>query len=49
MQLSGAASIADLRQVPVVVTGETYHWLRLRGFEQTLSELAQRHKTHFPV
>jgi len=49
MQLSGAASIADLRQVPVVVTGETYHWLRLRGFEQTLSELAQRHKTYFLV
>lgn len=42
MQLSGAASIAEMRQVDVVVTGETYHWLRLRGFEETLNELARR-------
>src|SRR5581483_9354194 len=36
MQLSGAASIAELSQTDVVVTGETYHWLKLRGFEATL-------------
>ncbi len=42
MQLSGAATISALRQVNVVVTGETYHWLRLRGFEDTLTTLARR-------
>ncbi len=45
MQLSGAASIADLRRVPVVISGETYHWLRLRGFEEELTTLARRSKT----
>lgn len=44
MQLSGAASIAELRQVDVVVTGETYHWLHLRGFKETLHTLAQRQR-----
>lgn len=44
MQLSGAANIAAMRQVDVVVTGETYHWLKLRGFEETLCKLAQRRK-----
>lgn len=44
MQLSGAASNDALRQVPVVVTGETYHWLRLRGFEEVLTHLARRSK-----
>jgi isopentenyl-diphosphate delta-isomerase len=43
MQLSGAASIAQLSQADVVVSGETYHWLKVRGFETTLYELAQRH------
>lgn len=47
MQLSGAASIGELRRVPVVIMGETYHWLKLRGFEQKLSELAQRCPPHF--
>jgi isopentenyl-diphosphate delta-isomerase len=42
MQLSGAASVAQMTQVDVVVTGETYHWLKLRGFEAKLRELAQR-------
>lgn len=42
MQLSGAASIAEMSRVNVVVTGETYHWLRLRGFEETLNTLARR-------
>lgn len=41
MQLSGASSINQMRQVDVVVTGETYHWLRLRGFEETLYALAR--------
>jgi isopentenyl-diphosphate delta-isomerase len=42
MQLSGAATLADLCQTDVVITGETYHWLRLRGFDETLHALAQR-------
>jgi isopentenyl-diphosphate delta-isomerase len=42
MQLSGAASNDALCQVPVVVAGETYHWLRLRGFEEVLTGLARR-------
>lgn len=44
MQLSGAANVAAMRQVDVVVTGETYHWLKLRGFEDTLYKLAQRRR-----
>jgi isopentenyl-diphosphate Delta-isomerase len=48
MQLSGAASIAEMRQVDLVVTGETYHWLRLRGFEETLQGFARRRQTHHP-
>lgn len=47
MQLSGAASIAHLQQADVVVTGETYHWLRLRGFEETLSALAYHRQPRF--
>ncbi len=42
MQLSGAANIAQLRQVDVVVTGETRNWLTLRGFEDDLKAMAQR-------
>lgn len=42
MQLSGASSIAAMRQVAVVITGESYHWLNLRGFEETLQKLARR-------
>ncbi len=42
MQLSGASSLAGLREIDVVVTGETYHWLRLRGFDETMYNLAQR-------
>ena len=48
MQLSGAASIIKMRQVDVVVTGETYHWLRLRGFEATLNALARHSQASFP-
>ncbi len=42
MQLSGAASVAQLRQADVVVTGETREWLMLRGFESDLKGMAQR-------
>lgn len=48
MQLSGAASIAAMRQVDVVVTGETYHWLKLRGFEDILHRMAQRRRCVYP-
>lgn len=42
MQLSGAANIAQLQQVDIVVTGETCNWLTMRGFEETLKSMAQR-------
>ncbi|MGI9061001.1 MAG: type 2 isopentenyl-diphosphate Delta-isomerase [Ktedonobacteraceae bacterium] len=42
MQLSGASTIAQLQQTDIVVTGETRHWLILRGFEENLKEMAQR-------
>lgn len=42
MQLTGAANIAALRQVPVVVTGATREWLDLRGFGDALRALARR-------
>ncbi len=42
MQLSGAATVAQMREVDVVVTGETRSWLALRGFEEELKAMAQR-------
>src|SRR5712691_5101049 len=42
MQLSGANRIEQMRQVDIVVTGETGNWLRLRGFEEVLKAMAQR-------
>lgn len=42
MQLSGASTVAQLRQVDIVVTDETRNWLTLRGFEEKLKEMAQR-------
>ena len=42
MQLSGATTIAQLRSVDVVVTGETHAWLSLRGFDEDLRHMAQR-------
>jgi isopentenyl-diphosphate delta-isomerase len=42
MQLSGAQTIQQLRQVDIVVTGETRNWLTLRGFEDQLKAMAQR-------
>lgn len=42
MQLSGAASIEQLQQTDVVVTGETRNWLSMRGFEEELKSIAQR-------
>src|SRR5205085_10175183 len=41
MQLSGARSIADMKQTDVVITGETGKWLTLRGFEEELKAMAQ--------
>lgn len=42
MQLSGAATIAELRTTDVVVMGATREWLMLRGFEEDLKNLARR-------
>src|SRR5438876_2577753 len=42
MQLSGAASIEQLQQTDIVVTGETRNWLSMRGFEEGLRLMAQR-------
>jgi|SRR5579871_627104 isopentenyl-diphosphate delta-isomerase len=42
MQLSGAATIADLQRAPVVVTGATREWLEQRGFGVELRALARR-------
>ncbi|HLI09255.1 MAG TPA: type 2 isopentenyl-diphosphate Delta-isomerase [Ktedonobacteraceae bacterium] len=43
VQLSGAASVAQLREADIVITGETRNWLTLRGFEDDLKAMAQRH------
>jgi isopentenyl-diphosphate Delta-isomerase len=42
MQLSGAATIEQLRQTDIVITGETRNWLTMRGFEEELKSMAQR-------
>jgi isopentenyl-diphosphate delta-isomerase len=42
MQLVGAATVKDLRGVPLVVGGETRAWLEQRGFGDELRALAQR-------
>lgn len=42
MQLSGAGSIAELREVDVIVGGETRNWLTMRGFEDQLKTMANR-------
>lgn len=42
MQLSGAATLDQMRNVPVVVTGATRDWLDLRGFDAELRALARR-------
>jgi isopentenyl-diphosphate delta-isomerase len=42
MQLSGATNLTQLREVDVVVTGETHAWLSLRGFDEELRHMAQR-------
>ncbi|HEX3642678.1 MAG TPA: type 2 isopentenyl-diphosphate Delta-isomerase, partial [Ktedonobacteraceae bacterium] len=41
MQLSGSATIAQLRQADIVVTGASREWLTLRGFEDDLKGMAQ--------
>ncbi len=45
MQLSGAATIQQLHETDVVVTGATREWLFLRGFEDDLKKMAQ-HRSH---
>lgn len=42
MQLTGAATIAEMRRRPVVVTGMTREWLVARGFERDLHAMARR-------
>jgi isopentenyl-diphosphate delta-isomerase len=42
MQLSGAATIEQLQQTDIVVTGETRNWLSMRGFDEELRSVAQR-------
>lgn len=42
MQLTGAATIAELQRQPVVITGETRAWLLSRGFEDAVNSLARR-------
>ncbi|MBF6589228.1 MAG: type 2 isopentenyl-diphosphate Delta-isomerase [Ktedonobacterales bacterium] len=42
MQLAGAASVAALQRVPVVVGGAAREWLDLRGFDDALRSLARR-------
>src|SRR5579875_3426203 len=46
MQLSGAATIQQLHETDVVVTGATREWLFLRGFEDDLKSMAQRRWRH---
>lgn len=42
MHLSGAATVKSLHHVPVVVTGDSAAWLKLRGFGRELRALARR-------
>ncbi len=42
MQLSGAATMEELRRAPVVVGGATRDWLEMRGFGETLRQMARR-------
>lgn len=42
MQLTGCATMADMRNAPAIVTGATREWLDLRGFDDTLRTIAQR-------
>lgn len=42
MQLSGARTVASLREADVMVLGATREWLMLRGFEEALKKMAQR-------
>jgi len=42
MQLTGAATLAALRRVPLIVGGATRAWLELRGYDDHLRALARR-------
>ena len=35
MTALGVRTIAELRKVPVVIKGDTYHWLNQRGIDTT--------------
>ncbi|MBO9128259.1 type 2 isopentenyl-diphosphate Delta-isomerase [Bacillus sp. 165] len=35
MTALGATTVSDMHQVPLVITGETYHWLQQRGIQTT--------------
>jgi isopentenyl-diphosphate Delta-isomerase len=49
MQLTGAATIAEMQRRPVVVTGMTREWLVARGFEDELNALARRGMPNRPA
>ncbi|MED4204229.1 type 2 isopentenyl-diphosphate Delta-isomerase [Neobacillus mesonae] len=36
MTALGAANVADLKKTPLMINGETYHWLHQRGIDTTL-------------
>ncbi|WP_066385081.1 type 2 isopentenyl-diphosphate Delta-isomerase [Neobacillus mesonae] len=36
MTALGAANVADLKKTPLMIKGETYHWLHQRGIDTTL-------------
>lgn len=42
MQLTGSATVTELRRAPVVVTGATREWLELRGLGEVVRGLARR-------
>jgi isopentenyl-diphosphate Delta-isomerase len=42
MQLAGAADVAALARLPLVVTGPTREWLAQHGFDDVVRGLAQR-------
>lgn len=49
MAALGAKSIEELKQVPLVISGSTYHWLAQRGIETTIysrRSLHQKKKDH---
>jgi isopentenyl-diphosphate delta-isomerase len=43
MFLVGAKTLSDLRRVPIIITGRTAEWLKLRGFNTDLYVRKNRH------